>query len=1080
VQAPDGVNTTPLPFNSALLAVEPAAGDTLSATQNVPVQAASVTGGDTGVVMQWFRIEADANSIELSTITVDDVGSAAAGTWSALEIYIDDDSAFNDGGDPTAAVQIGQVLAWPDDGTPVALTSGTQADRTVSAGTPKYLFVVYNIDAAAVGGTTIQSRVSAVGVVAPDNGVSGLTFNSNAVLVNAAPVNGTTIGTNTATPSSCEQITVTSVFTGDDNGSGSVQVEFNNADAWGGTETVACWSVVGASPRQCLVIDGTSDGTNTIAFDPATSNNWVRVVYSDGDGVTGTNNEAIQVSVPACNRGDDAPPTVLVLAPSKGGVVSGTDKARVQIWDADGLAATNPISWWVDGGTPSTAVTENSNYNCDYDGDSTCKVWEFDINTSGLANGLHRLTVEVTDDAGNTAQVSRPFRVFNLGADAGGGGLLLRRTHGSQLCQDCHSLKTHSSQTTSTKFGNWAMECLSCHTPHATENIFLIREQIDTPNSGSRPVRFEVFDPNASGQPDEGGAVADSSGPGTASFVNEDNATQTDGPCQVCHTKTGGASARWRNADSGGHTTNTHYATGATGGTQPCTDCHSHGAGFSGAGGGGCTGCHFTGGSAVTAGRRPVDADFTKRSHHVGTATGAYLTGVLSDFDCVVCHAEGTIDAGATATTAFHNEGGCAGGEHCIDLKNVDTWVDATPAAANVYKYDKAAIAASAGAAANWNSGDQTWREWTSGVEEAGLPDLGTDPAGLDPFCLSCHDNDGAWSSYNATDGGTASNPFGDSDPFGDDVIGNDYDRWNRVSVVDIASRVAQAWTNGSPGGDWSATYRDLASEPRGEDTRYDPPEGIYSRHAIRGQSVSVYGGLDPDADGNGSWDDSTYWEGTWASNSVMGCADCHTVDGANTTAGNAHGSDSEYLLKDGAGLARLGRLSPGTGEGPYNCLRCHKAAHYDDSVSTHTGKGSDYVDTVGLVGAARVPEANSGGNLYGIACMNCHGGVRADETDASYNTPEFGTIHGTSQIYLTGENGSGTATRETYRFMNGNSLRYYDPGSWTSGASTCFTLSSGGGDEFGGCIKHGGGQTHAAADGTPQAGNRIIRELNY
>jgi hypothetical protein len=189
-----------------------------------------------------------------------------------------------------------------------------------------------------------------------------------------------------------------------------------------------------------------------------------------------------------------------------------------------------------------------------------------------------------------------------------------------------------------------------------------------------------------------------------------------------------------------------------------------------------------------------------------------------------------------------------------------------------------------------------------------------------------------------------------------------------------------------------------------------------------------------------------------------MGCADCHTVDGANTTAGNAHGSDSEYLLKDGEGLARLGRLSPGAGEGSYTCLACHEASHYDDSSNTHTGSSSnDYADTVGVTNtlpdlAERVADDS---NLYGSACLNCHGGI-LDNT----GTEEFGTIHGTSQIFdIRDSKGAVVGTRMAYRFTNGNSLRFYDPNGWTASSATCFTLDRNEDDDFGGCIKHGGGQ---------------------
>jgi hypothetical protein len=125
----------------------------------------------------------------------------------------------------------------------------------------------------------------------------------------------------------------------------------------------------------------------------------------------------------------------------------------------------------------------------------------------------------------------------------------------------------------------------------------------------------------------------------------------------------------------------------------------------------------------------------------------------------------------------------------------------------------------------------------------------------------------------------------------------------------------------------------------------------------------------------------------------------------------------------------------------------------------THTGNSGDFQDYTDQTGvgpdAGRVPDANTGGNIYAIACTNCHGGVVSNS-----GTNEFGTIHGTSQVLDVGAGG----TRRAYRFMNGNSLRFYRPGDangtapwdWT-GELSCYTLGTG--DEFGGCVKHSGGR---------------------
>jgi hypothetical protein len=180
-----------------------------------------------------------------------------------------------------------------------------------------------------------------------------------------------------------------------------------------------------------------------------------------------------------------------------------------------------------------------------------------------------------------------------------------------------------------------------------------------------------------------------------------------------------------------------------------------------------------------------------------------------------------------------------------------------------------------------------------------------------------------------------------------------------------------------------------------------------------------------------------------WNDTSVMGCADCHTTDGANGANGNAHGSPSEYLLKDAAGGATEGTYAGLS----YGCYRCHVAGRYQfgGTLGNHTGNSSDWADTTGAVGAANRNTSDS--NIFGMACSNCHGGTG------------FGTIHGSSEVIGVGEDG-GSGTRNAYRFMNGASLRFYDPGGWSGTAVTCYTLSRNTTpDSFGSCTKHNRGQ---------------------
>jgi hypothetical protein len=1090
VGSPDSAVLSATPLTGDSFTLTDPAGDTLTASANVVEQTLDPSAGQADVVMHYFQVDSDSagdGSLELSAITVNDLGTAGSGDWDALEIYIDDDPAFDN------PALIGQVLSWNGASTSVPLTQGTAADRTVTAGTPKFIFVVYDINTGAAG-QTIQSQVTIVDVQSPDNGHSGFDFRSAdpALTIQEASADSTTVESNAAVRSSCRQITVTSFFKGDANEDGDTLVEFNTANDFTGGQSVACPAASGPSPRRCLI---TGDSVAQLSADDY----WIQVTHSDPDTVLGgTNPEVLgPVSLEACGT-DSSAPTVVILAPARDAVLGGTDRVKVQVYDEVGLAGTDPVKWSVDGAVvAATGVTDNANYQGDYCTAPQCRVYEFDLNTTGLADGEHYLTVEVTDAAtptANVAVVRRGFRSRNQGAsNPGGSGLLLRRTSGSQLCTDCHNLPTHSSQTTSTDYGNWAVECLDCHTPHSTQNIFLVRKSLRTPKSGTKTVNFHYDDDQIGGEDNPGDVGGDNPtrlsflGDRSASDGGTPNAPFDDGICEACHTKT----KFWRNTVDADHTHNA--------GTR-CMKCHGHDAGFSG-GGGGCLGCHSNVGDIGVGGtnnRRPVLANFDNftggaepRSHHVGNS-GTNMGGELTDHDCVVCHAEGRVNSvsGETETVAaFH--GGDTGGDTAINLKNVDTWDDDSPSASAMFTYDKEATGMPSPASpATWNSSNAEWRNQTSQA--------------LDPFCLTCHDTDGAVTAFNSTDSGSALNPFGDL------AITNEYDQVPRDyavppvapgRVVDIKSMVTAGATD---------LDTDAGRLAQGIP---DPTEGIYSRHAIRGQALSTYvdyqsiggandytmyegdptagqslltsmgsGGLECDHGGDGTAlgractvdGDCTAIAGAgatcldmgplWNDTSVMGCADCHTTDGANGSAGNAHGSDSEYLLKDASGLATEGVYDSQNNTFTYVCYRCHEVERYQNggTLGDHTPSSSDWQDKVALTGSARRDDGK-GSNIFGMACANCHGGTGPE----SNGSVMWGTIHGSSEVFVNGTSG----TRNAYRFMNGASLRFYDPQGWTGTAVTCYTLSSA--DDWGGCTKHGSAQNF-------QGGKPLQRPIAY
>jgi predicted CXXCH cytochrome family protein len=110
-------------------------------------------------------------------------------------------------------------------------------------------------------------------------------------------------------------------------------------------------------------------------------------------------------------------------------------------------------------------------------------------------------------------------------------------------CADCHQgQKTHNDPAAGTK-----SECVVCHTPHGSTNLFLVREQILTPSGTSRDVTLT----NLSGQAD-------------GSFASV-TAEPPNGVCQVCHTTT-----RFYRSDGSG---DQHFP-------FACFTCHHHAAGF--------------------------------------------------------------------------------------------------------------------------------------------------------------------------------------------------------------------------------------------------------------------------------------------------------------------------------------------------------------------------------------------------------------------------------------------------------------------------------------------------------------------
>ncbi|MBJ6727272.1 hypothetical protein [Geomesophilobacter sediminis] len=343
---------------------------------------------------------------------------------------------------------------------------------------------------------------------------------------------------------------------------------------------------------------------------------------------------------------------------------------------------------------------------------------------------------------------------------------------------------------------------------------------------------------------------------------------------------------------------------------------------------GGCVNCHsvprtnFTGLVADNNnGVRAVADEFKKWSHHIVNANGIEA----QDAQCAVCHLEGqAVNSGIHVDYTKHMK------DNKIHLRNSDTDAD--------FAWDPA----------------------------------NPDHSGMDNFCMSCHDTNGATSAgiqaiqtvINANGNAMTGKVANAGNPFGD-TISNRYDKMMRPAVTNVDSQFDT--NNNSHHGVKGARYtgrtrtagpRQIASAATFAANSTAALQGIRSTMYDAGNFNGLYVPLEnaggetaPRTGAQSLGDDST-----------LHCGDCHTVgqwkvgsskniDGSATTAAiGAHGSNNEYMLRNSigtderhVGVAYTSANNVVTVKNPAApflvCYNCHT---YNKYGSVFVGTGAD------------------------------------------------------------------------------------------------------------------------------------------
>ncbi|HEX9306950.1 MAG TPA: CxxxxCH/CxxCH domain-containing protein, partial [Anaeromyxobacter sp.] len=690
----------------------------------------------------------------------------------------------------------------------------------------------------------------------------------------------------------------------------------------------------------------------------------------------------------------------------------------------DGIPAAISTAEWTYSGHGATAAYTSGNPAAGFAGTNPC-VYCHDASVS------HKLS-------------TNPFRLLNTGGADGQNGncLICHKTGSPGYTPSGYTAKnrTTSRAVDSTHYGsdhtgtvgasNGGKFCWDCHDPHgdrtsAGGNIYMIHSNVAKQTDGTYGL------PTAST---------------TVATVFTAHTTGTDyvrlsspfnGLCQVCHSVTNHYLSTV--ADPGPHNS----------GANCTASCHPHtdsaftvNEAFKNKGGA-CTTCHAAQtGSAPRIRARIVGGaagsegdDFIRKSRHVSNGT---TTSIVTDYDCILCHAEGDLSSNGSGATAIiktiaANHGGDSG-TTTVDLRNVDS-------------------AGGTGIAVAWPG--QRLQTFTATTAQRD---------GMDSFCMGCHDSNGASAVavnknnpangmlYSGTTPPTlaqALKPFNVNDNLRngnepttsiiDSSAANSIPTWRTTTngkIINVKGDGGSlvGFNSGNAVGTGWASHHNLNQFTRRYTTNLTGWTAIWKAYTTK-EGVVL---------------NSTAANAGWAAG--LHCSDCHLNES------NAHGArNAFYMLSDSTGGDVL-PASSGTASSTDVCAKCHNP--FSSTRYTH---GADNSHIVSQKNGSVTLGAASNAAAY-LMCLECHAG----------GAP--GAIHGMNGTYKPFN--SSTWTSKQYRFQGGGGTwRWYSPNAsatgsdatWaTSGGSFgCYTQSSGQVDAFGGgCTQHGSG-TSSTFNGT-------------